>query len=137
MRRKTWTLRRLAAIHAVDYEVDNHRCSYHLAFTDAVGVDYSLSVTDLAFRYFLHALLAEGDRPPSEIGDRMVGTLRETQVFLRIGLSRYWEKYPDRRFLQITGVHTFPDYLDGRCFADFGAMDDKRQAGVPEFDLPF
>lgn len=42
-----------------------------------------------------------------------------SQVYLRIGLARGWKKYPDRCFLQITGVYTFPDYLDGKIFADF------------------
>ncbi len=113
---------RPAAIHAVEYTVDDHRRSYHLGFTDAGGGDYSLSVTDLAFRYFLDTMLAQGDLSPDEIGAWVVGILRNARVFLRIGLSRHWEKYPDRCFLQCTGVHAFPDYLDGRCFADFAPL---------------
>jgi len=34
-------------------------------------------------------------------------------------LARGWERYPDRCYVQITGVYSFPDYLSGRCFADF------------------
>jgi hypothetical protein len=44
-------------------------------------------------------------------------------VYLRIGLARHWhpdhEQPKNRCYLQITGVYTFPDYLGGRCFADF------------------
>ncbi|MCS6910134.1 MAG: hypothetical protein NZM11_06140 [Anaerolineales bacterium] len=28
------------------------------------------------------------------------------------------EKFPGRCFLQITAIHTFPDYLQGKTFAD-------------------
>ena len=44
----------------------------------------------------------------------------ERTTFLRIGLARHWGKFPDRCYLQITGIYSFPDYLDGRTFADFG-----------------
>jgi len=44
------------------------------------------------------------------------------RLYLRIGLTRGWGEYRDRRFLQITGVHSVPDYLDGRCFADFAPV---------------
>ena len=37
----------------------------------------------------------------------------------RIGLSRGWAKFPDRCFLQVNGVYTFPDYLQGKTFAEF------------------
>jgi len=45
--------------------------------------------------------------------------LQATRVYLRIGLARHWKRFPDRCFLQITGVYSFPDYLGGRCHADF------------------
>jgi len=45
--------------------------------------------------------------------------VKGSEVFLRIGLARGWDMYPDRCFLQITGIYSFPDYLDGRTFADF------------------
>ncbi|MGI6627904.1 MAG: hypothetical protein ACOX4K_06115 [Bacillota bacterium] len=54
------------------------------------------------------------------IPDSGQGILRSADhVFFRIGLARGWSRYPDRCYLQITGVYTFPDYLDGKCFADF------------------
>lgn len=55
---------------------------------------------------------------PEESARQPTAFLQKAQVFLRIGLSRNWEKHPDRFFVQITGVHTYPDYLRGRCFAD-------------------
>lgn len=45
--------------------------------------------------------------------------LGASDVYLRIGLARGWDKLPDRCYLQITGIYTFPDYLGGREFVDF------------------
>ena len=50
-------------------------------------------------------------------------------VFLRLGLTRPWEEHPDRCLLQVNGVYTFPDYLDGRCFANFIER--------PQVEVPF
>lgn len=44
--------------------------------------------------------------------------LAQRDLLLRVGLARGWAEFPDRCYLQVTGVCTFPDYLDGRCFAD-------------------
>jgi hypothetical protein len=44
---------------------------------------------------------------------------KKNTIYLRIGLSRGWQKYPDRCYLQVNGVFTFPDYLDGKTFLDY------------------
>jgi hypothetical protein len=91
---------------------------YRLAFTDTAGASYRLSVTDLAFRYFLDNCRTCQGAAPGEAAQALTATLNSGVVYLRIGLSRGWDKFPDRCFLQITGVHTFPDYLNGRCFSE-------------------
>ena len=45
--------------------------------------------------------------------------LKSRKVYLRLGLARGWHKYPDRCYIQITGVYTFPDYLEGHTFAAY------------------
>jgi hypothetical protein len=40
---------------------------------------------------------------------------QQADLWLRIGLAREWNGWC---FLQITGIYTFPDYLDGDCFND-------------------
>jgi hypothetical protein len=92
---------------------------YRLEFVDGAGTQYRLSVSDLAFRYYLDYLRLVEHQPAETVAQTIVSMLKEAEIFLRIGLARHWEKYPDRCFLQITGLHTFPDYLDGRCFDDF------------------
>ncbi|MBC7263779.1 MAG: hypothetical protein H5T64_05395 [Chloroflexi bacterium] len=61
----------------------------------------------------------EQGQKPEEIRAEIKRQLHSATVFLRIGLARGWEKFPNRCYLQITGVHTFPDYLEGRSFTDF------------------
>jgi len=78
-----------------------------------------LSVTDLAWRYYCDRKREQGGEP-GEICSRLTSALKSSMVFLRIGLARGWEKFPDRCYLQITGVHTVPDYLQGKTFADLG-----------------
>lgn len=92
---------------------------YRIAFEDAAGAQYRLAVTDLAFRSYLEYARVRGKRTPDQISQGMTDVLSERELYLRIGLARGWEKYPDRCHLQITGVYTFPDYLNGKCFADF------------------
>ena len=74
-------------------------------------------VTDLAWRYYCDRRRDEGTSPQA-IARALATALRSRQVYLRIGLARGWDKFPDRCYLQITGVYTFPDYLEGRTFAD-------------------
>jgi hypothetical protein len=93
---------------------------YRIAFRDAAGQAFRLAVTDLAFRYGLEHARAERGISPSDLSVRMTGYFRRAErIALRIGLARGWERHPERCYLQITGVYTRPDYLSGRCHADF------------------
>jgi len=91
---------------------------YRLAFMDSTGEAYHLGVTDLAFRYLLDNARIRMGVSPEDAARYLTDFFQKARLYLRIGLSRNWEKHPDRCFLQITGVHAFPDYLRGRCFAD-------------------
>jgi hypothetical protein len=118
-----------------------NKWQYRLTFDDARGNPYLLTVTDLAFRAYLdHQRIACGV-PPARASQQLFRSLSNAEIYLRIGLSRHWAQYPDRCYLQINGVYTFPDYLGGRCFADFAT--DARSANSGESptvdlsDLPF
>ncbi|MHB8646212.1 MAG: dual OB domain-containing protein [Thermomicrobiales bacterium] len=100
----------------------NGRWQYRLGFNDQGGQHYRLPVTDLAFRVYLDYLRDRRDVPPLSVAHRLTTILQKNPVFLRIGLARGWERFPDRCYLQITGVYSFPDYLSGRCFADFAPV---------------
>jgi hypothetical protein len=106
---------------------------FRIAFRDGAGVRYRLAVTDLAFRCYVEYHRQKLGQTPDAVALNLTNTLREGEVCLRIGLARGWEKYPDRCHLQITGVHTFPDYLGGKCFVDY-ALTQKQSVKV---DVPF
>ena len=88
------------------------------------AAEYRLTVTDLVFRYFAHYLRTTCSMNKQAAQNHMTMLLARppTQIYLRIGLARgTWEKHPNCCHVQITGVYSFPDYLDGKCFADFEA----------------
>jgi len=103
----------------ISYNLKNEdKWDYRITFIDQNENRYRLAVTDLAFRYFLDVSRLYKKISPSEISQLLTNRLQKSSVYLRIGLARGWEKYPDRCYLQITGVYSFPDYLCGHCFAD-------------------
>ncbi len=108
------------AIHQVIYEQgEDNAWNYRLGFYDGEDKYYRLKITDLTWNYFCSAQRAE-DRDPLQIAADLTRLLKRKDTYLRIGLSRGWTKFPGRCFLQINGVYTFPDYLEGKTFADFG-----------------
>lgn len=110
---------------------------YQLTFTDESRRLYKLPVTDLAFRYYLDHVHIREKMTTLEASQYLTTRLNRTQTFLRIGLARGWEQHPDRCYLQITGVYSFPDYLDGRCFADFALTPEERVDHHKQLELPF
>ncbi len=125
-------------IHEVYYNVqENGKLRYALVFTDLSGQRYRLSVSDLAFRRYLDHLHIVRHMRERRAAHLVMNALSHAKVFLRIGLARGWDKHPDRCYLQITGVYSMPDYLDGRCFADFETTDDEPDPASTDEDLPF
>jgi hypothetical protein len=95
------------------------RGTYQILFKDQAEEWWKLTVVDLSFRQYTRFLCVAKGKDPDEVAKSLTQSLRRRYIFLRIGLSRGWTEYPDRCFLQVTGVYSFPDYLEGRCFADF------------------
>ena len=105
------------AIYAPDPDLEE-AWDYRLIFLDPKGNKFRLKIVDLTWHYYCDSL--RGDtRGPKEIAEELTKMLRSRKVYLRIGLARGWKKFPDRCYLQITGIFTFPDYLDGKTFVDF------------------
>jgi hypothetical protein len=90
---------------------------YRLMFIDGEEKHYRLKITDLTWHYYCDSLRGE-NRDLTQLSLDLTTRLRSSEVFLRIGLSRGWKKFPDRCYLQINGIYTFPDYLEGKTFAD-------------------
>lgn len=109
---------------AADVWVDDRygRQQFRLDFEDASSKIYSgYPVNDLAFRTLLQDRIdALGDN--RKAADVVLAALQDAnRLYLRVGLARPRQmgNYPTACWTQITGVYTFPDYLNGRTFADF------------------
>jgi hypothetical protein len=110
-------------IWRVGYEVRRYKdgeekWDYRIWFTDHGGQQYGPAVTDLTFRTACDYLSTQKEWDPEKIGGWMTKFLRDHNVYLRIGLARGWERHPDRCYLQVTGVYSFPDYLGGKTLSD-------------------
>lgn len=81
----------------------------YVTFVDQTGALYRLAVTDLE-------MCRRWTPMHDETGDdlRVAGSIRNAlaggDIYLRIGLARHWDLYPDRCYLQITGI-----YALGEC----------------------
>jgi hypothetical protein len=91
---------------------------YRLQFYDEAGAFFSLKVTDLTWHLYCDAQRGP-ERQPADIAAELTALLKTRKVLLRIGLSRGWAEHRGRCFLQINGVYTSPDYLEGKTLADF------------------
>jgi hypothetical protein len=115
------------------------KTSYRLSFADASGEHFNLPVTDLSFRAYLDYHCATGHDAPWIVGRQLQRLLNGAdEVWLRVGLARPWQRPgtpAPRCYLQVTGVYSFPDYLGGRCFADF--MKPPASVVDPSDDVPF
>jgi len=107
------------AIKGVEYQPSEEGAfGYRLVFTDGEDAEYNLKIVDLTWNYYCHSLRDEIFEQKI-ISHKMSKLLRERSVYLRIGLGRSWKAFPDRCYLQITGIYTFPDHLGGKHFAHF------------------
>ena len=104
----------------IDDRYDRRR--FRLDFVDPSGKQYvNYPINDLAFRGYGASLTGEGiDYREVEIA-AMTKLTSARRMYLRIGPARPAQlgDYPETCWVQVTGIHTFPDYLEGRTFADF------------------
>lgn len=104
-------------------EAEGKKGKYTLSFIDAAGEKfYQIPVTDLSLRYYLEYLHTQGRMRPRQIRELMEQKLAKAEIWLRLGLTRPYQKSDgDQKwcYIQVTGLYTFPDYLEGHCFADF------------------
>jgi hypothetical protein len=113
---------RPAAIHKAIYEPgEDGVWDYRLAFTDQQGISYRLKINDLAWHYYSSSLRSS-EREPAQIAAGLSERLHSSKVYLRIGLARGWKKFPERCYLQITAIYTFPDYAEGKTYAEFWSI---------------
>ncbi|MBA3415631.1 MAG: hypothetical protein H0U10_10445 [Chloroflexia bacterium] len=127
---RSLTTVRARSVHEIAFGPSSRgKREYRLGFADETGAPFRLMATDLAFRCRLDALVDREGCSFAEASRALLRRLMAAEVFLRVGLARGWARHPERCYLQVNGIYSFPDYLGGRCFADF--IDD------PGRDVPF
>lgn len=96
---------------------------YRLSFRDITGNLFNCPVSDLAFRELIYKEVKRNNRPRSDVSRELTNILKRVErIYLRLGLARPFRRSTadePRCYLQVTGVHTFLDYLQGKTFADF------------------
>lgn len=109
----------------LDLNVDtryDRRTVLRMDFRDASGeVHTRFPVNDLAFRGMFSQLMECHGRTPQASDSLMSKLRRSDRTYLRIGLARPTSigRHPETCWVQVTGVYTFPDYLDDRNWSAF------------------
>ena len=109
-------------VQNITAEQRQDRLTFRMDFEDESGeLHERFPVNDLAFRGLFDEL---SDQHASEqrAAEILLLRIREAdRVYLRVGLARPTEigNYEKACWVQVTGVYTFPDYLNGRTWADF------------------
>lgn len=83
---------------------------YRIKFLDMSGAIYNLPITDCAFRNYCAGQRTESPMSLGSIGAGLQQRFNQVDIFLRVGLARPFEKMYNRCYLQVSGIHTFPDY---------------------------
>ena len=114
---------KVKSIENVQLTNKNGNLGYRISFLDQIGKLFNLSVTDLSFRYYVKNLIGKQNGDFSIISKKIEEKLQKADTYLRIGLGRAWSP-PESNikphcYMFITGVYSFPDYLEGKSFADF------------------
>jgi hypothetical protein len=109
-------------VHTVDFKTvfyEKEKRDYRMSFVDeSEQYFYGIKINDLNFQSYVDYLQRRKKLSPEAISEKMTKMLRRAHLWLRLGLTR---PYNNWCWIQITGIYTFPDYLEGQCFADFTA----------------
>ncbi|MDZ4766030.1 MAG: hypothetical protein SGI73_15900 [Chloroflexota bacterium] len=113
-----------ARIVKFSYAVDEHQIpKFRLSFYDHADVGYfNLPITDLTLRHYARWLTGQQKLAYEDASAQIEREIRKSVVYLRVGITRPFQKsrHDDEKcYVQVNGIYTFPDYLGGKCFADF------------------
>lgn len=114
----SFSLATLADVRIQDFVYAPERGSpFRIYFRDGNDEFYDdIPVTDLALHELARSRVRWGQRLEAVSVDMARKLKAPEKVILRVGLGR--NRY-GWCWLQVNGIYTFPDWLEGRCFADF------------------
>jgi hypothetical protein len=90
---------------------ENDKYGYRIRFSDDTEEIYALPITDLAFREYCDSQRVQG-HDTDVISVRLQRRLSQSHVFIRVGLTRPFARMYNRCYLQVSGIHAFPDYAE-------------------------
>jgi putative nucleic acid modification protein with dual OB domain len=100
----------------------NGQIRYRGYFRDEAGTRNRLSISDLSFRLWADSVRRSCEGSFDALNRVLQERFAQSEVWLRIGLARphrFEESGRAACYLQITGIHTIPDYLEGAAWYDF------------------
>lgn len=122
---KTRSIATLSQLTIVNVQLSewDAKLKYRLSFRDTTGSIFDRPISDLAFRELCYKEVRRDGHNRLTVSTELTNLLTSAErVYLRLGLARPWAQpgsTEKRCYLQVTGIYTFPDYLQGRTFGDF------------------
>ena len=120
---KTRSIATLSGASIIDVELTSRSIKPRITFVDRSGSEFNRTASDLTLWDRCFSLVRRQGRSCAEVERELVTLLQSAErLYLRLGLARPWEREEgegEKCWLQVTGVYTFPDYLEGKTFADF------------------
>lgn len=123
---KTRSIATLPAVTVLNVQLpewEEGKLKYRLSFKDNTGDMFDRPVSDLTFRELCYREVKRKSRSRLDVVGELNSLLKNAdRVYLRVGLARPWVQPglgESRCYLQVTGIYTFPDYLEGKTFVDF------------------
>lgn len=92
-----------------------------LHFRDLTNRRFDLPITDLTWLYFAAVQRRFAGADATALEKHLTRLLNKEVVFVRLGLTREFPAGSHQCWLQVNGIYTFPDYLDGYTFTDYRA----------------
>ena len=116
---ETRSIGTLAKTSIIDLYLTPGSVKPRITFADSSDCEFERPASDLTLWDRCHCLVKDRGQDILSVQKELLSSLQGTdRLYLRVGLARPWGQ-DGKCWLQITGVYTFPDYLDGKCFDDF------------------
>jgi hypothetical protein len=109
-KRSLGTVRMKECFGVTYFKTDEGKYKFRIQFSDINGDIYDLKITDYLFNNYYNIQIMDKRLSPEIISKYFLSRFNKSEVFLRVGLARPFEKKNNRCYLQVSGIHTFPDY---------------------------
>jgi len=110
---------RVRRISGFSHQIFNGNWDYRLTFDDENNAQFRMKIVDLTFQTYIDHLRIRGGNSCQQIQYSIMNNFHKCdEIYLRIGLARGWGKFPERCYLQITGVYPFPSFFPNQSFLE-------------------